>query len=128
MEINRYGKKTYLIGFAFVMLLNICLTIFLIKNVWAQTSNENLKNQPPIVAEVINQENSPLRITISSIDNSSPSHQIINLVIQNAGNKSIRAYTLLGTSKSGGKIITTSFATKLLQPNESETNEFPEDG
>jgi uncharacterized protein with PQ loop repeat len=120
MKNFKLGKKTYLIGFAFVMLLNICLTFFLIKGVLAQTSDNKTKNQPPIVAETTRQNDSPLRITIINVDNSNKDYQEINYTVRNVSNKSIRAYVVLNNSKINGDRGTTirRFGTTLFQPGE----------
>ncbi len=107
------------------MSLNICLTAFLIQNVLAQTSNDKLKDQPPIVAEVVGQKDCPLRIMVVNVDNSSLTHQEIIYSLQNVSNKSIRAYTLLGDDKSSGKIMTSFFVAKLFQASGSITNSLP---
>ncbi|MDQ3800671.1 MAG: hypothetical protein M3384_14585 [Acidobacteriota bacterium] len=120
MKINEYGKKTYFAGFGFVMLLNICLTVFLIKNVFPQTSDDKIKNQLPIVVETVPQNDSPLRITITNIDNSNKDYQEINYTVQNVSNKSVRAYVVLNNSKINGDRGTTirRFGTTLFQPGE----------
>ena len=101
MKKNKINKKTYLIGFAFVMFLNICLTVFLIRNVLAQTSDNSLKNQPRIVAEVVEQTDRPLLITIINVDNSDESYQTVSYAVQNLSSKKIRAYVLLHADELG---------------------------
>jgi hypothetical protein len=124
MKINEYSKKTYLLGFVFVMLLNICLTVFLLQNVWGQTSNGNLKNQSPVKVKILEQKDCPLQITVINVDNSALSAQNIVYSLQNISNKPIRAYTLLGDGKNDGKVVTNSFVTRLFQPDGYEYDNF----
>lgn len=124
MKINEYSKKTYLIGFAFLMLLNICLAVFLIKSVLAQTSDEKLKNQSSIVAQVANQDESPLSIRVINVDNSNQDYQIVNFIVQNTGNKPVRGYVINGANKNTGKIITNFLPTKLFELNAVFTEEL----
>lgn len=123
MKIKRFSQKTYLIGFGFAMLVNICLLAFLMSNVLAQISDEKLKNQP-IITEVANQDNNPLRITVVNVDNSNPEYQQVNFTVQNIGSKSIRGYVIEGGNKNTGKIITNFFPTRLFQSTASFTEEL----
>lgn len=118
MKNVKLSKKTYITAFVFVMLLNICLGVFLIRNVLAQKTDATIKNQPPIVAEVSEQNDSPLKITIIDVDNSESLFQVINSVLQNTSKKPILAYTLVANSKSSGKVSTQYFGNKYFQPNE----------
>lgn len=124
MNIKRFSKKTHLLGFVFVMLANLCLTIFLIQNILAQTSDDKFKDQPPIIAKVLKQNESPLFITLIDVDNSNPNYQSVNYTVQNITNKPIRAFTLTGISKSTGKIITRYLTVKLFQPTELDNGEI----
>lgn len=117
-------NKKSSIALSIVMILNFVLGGFLIHNVLAQKEENDFKNQQPIKAEILFQENSPLRIIVSHIDNSNISYQRINFTLQNITNKKIRFFTVLGDSKNSGKIITSSFSTKLFQPNETELSEI----
>jgi hypothetical protein len=121
LRVLKGGK--YLLLFVFVMVLNVCLTGFLIKNVLAQSSNEKLKNQP-ITVEVVNQDGSPLQITIINVDNSNPDYQLVNYIVQNISNKSVRGYVIDGGNKNTGKIITNFFPVKLFQSTAVFTEEL----
>lgn len=107
MRTFRLSNKSYFVAFVFVMILNVSLAAFLIRNVLAQTSDDKLKNQPPIVAEVLEQENSPLLISITNIDNSNESYQTVSYAAQNLSSKKIRAYVLVHAdeTEAGGASI-----------------------
>lgn len=124
MKNLKLSKRSYLVAFSIVMILNVCLGIFLIRNVLAQTSDDKLKNQLPIKVEVVEQKDNPILITVINVDNSAESYQKINYAVQNIGNKSIRGYVVWGSGKNTGKIITNFLPTKLFQPNASFTEEL----
>jgi hypothetical protein len=121
MKNFKLSKKTYLTAFVFVMALNVCLAVFLIRNVFAQTTADKLKDQPPIVAEVLEQKDSPLLITVNNVDNSDESYQTVKYVVQNIGSKSVRTFTVYSNGRNTGQVIINSLALKSLQ-----TNEFKE--
>lgn len=121
---SKSSKKIYLLGIGFVMLINIGLVIFMIQTIFAQTSDERFKDQPPIVAEVAKQSDSPLLITIINIDNSNTDSQLVNYSVQNVNNKSVRAFTVSCISKSTGKIITRYLTFKLFQPREVDNGQI----
>ena len=122
------SKKVCFAAFVFVMVVNIFLAVFLLRVGLAQTLDDKLKKQPPLVANVVKQDDTPLHITIIDVDNSDPSYQTVYYVIQNSGNKPIRAYTLLGTTKPGVVKTSTSYQViKLLQPGEIIKGEWFEE-
>lgn len=123
MSIYKLSKSNYWVAFVCLMLLNVLLAFILWHSVLAQTSDDIIRDQPPVVAEVIKQKDCPLSITVINVDNSALSFQRVDFVLQNTGNKSIRAYVLLGQAKTTGKINTNSFATKLLQTGEFHNDE-----
>ena len=92
-------------------------------SVLAQNSDYLIRNQAPIIAEVVKQKDCPLAISIVNVDNSALSFQRVNFVLQNVGNKRIRSYVLVGQAKTTGKINTNSFAEKLLQIGEFHNDE-----
>ena len=108
-------SKKYLVAFVFVMLLNIGLGAFLLHTVLAQTSEKDYRNQPPIIAKTLMQDDSPLRITTVNIDNSASLFQSVNFIIQNIGSKSVKGYVILGIGKNTGKIVTNFFPVKLFE-------------
>jgi hypothetical protein len=124
MKINEYSKKTYLIGFVFVILLNICLTIFLIKSVLAQTSD--ISKQKPLIVEIVAQNESPAVITSSSVDNTAELYQTVNYSVQNVSSKKIRAFVLLHADQSGIGGTSTSFFQSFI-PGQIIQNSFIEE-
>ena len=108
-------SKKYLVAFVFVMLLNIGLGAFLLHTVLAQTSEKDYRNQPPIVAKTMIQDDSPLRITTINVDNSATSFQSVNFIVQNISSKSVKGYVILGSGKNTGKIVTNFFPVKLFE-------------
>lgn len=106
------------------MLCNIGLTIFLIHNIVAQTSDENFKDQPPIVVEVEKQNDSPLFVTAINVDNSNSQYQLINFSVQNISGKPIKGFVVWGKSKNTGKIVTNLFPDKAFQANAIFTGEI----
>lgn len=116
--LNILKVKRYLILFLFVMVLNIGATVLLIRNSFGQSAAEKKPDQPPIAAEVIVQDNNPLRISVISIDNSNPDYQLVNYLVENVARNPVRAYVVLGSNKTDevGTAITRRFATKLFQP------------
>ncbi|HLL99564.1 MAG TPA: hypothetical protein VK400_00790 [Pyrinomonadaceae bacterium] len=129
MKRFKLSKRAYLSAFIFVMFLNAFLAVFLLRNVFAQISDDKTKNQPPVIAEIVNQNNSPLRITITNVDNSNKDYQEINYSVQNVSNKDVRAYVVLHHSKSNGDRGTTirRFGTKLFHPNEFDNVRLSEE-
>lgn len=116
-------SRKYLLLFILVMGLNTLLTVTLLQVSFSQTKKEDFSNQQPVKVEVMEQKDSPLRITIINVNNSPLSYQEIIISLQNVSDKPIRAYTLVGDAgKSSGKVITNSFATELLQIGLSVTN------
>ncbi|MGI8884503.1 MAG: hypothetical protein ACR2IA_09705 [Pyrinomonadaceae bacterium] len=101
MKNIKLSKRTYLVAFAFVMMLNAFLAIFLLRTVLAQTSDKKFRKQPPITAEVVRQDDSPLTVTIINVDNTAESDQTVNYAAQNTGLKKIKAYVLLYADESG---------------------------
>ncbi|MGI8468324.1 MAG: hypothetical protein ACR2N3_07715 [Pyrinomonadaceae bacterium] len=110
-KFNLQNGKRYIIAFVIVTSLNILLIGLLLNNTRGQILNNIPQNQTALIAKVIPQNDSPLRISIIGVDNSARNFQPIIYTVQNVGNKPIRAYTILG-----GKVITNSFAVRLLQP------------
>lgn len=110
--------KRYLILFLLVMVLNIGATILLLRSSFGQSAAERKLDQTPIAAEVIVQDNNPLRISVVSIDNSNPDYQLVNYLVENVAKNPVRAYVVLGSNKTAevGTAITRRFATKYFQP------------
>lgn len=108
-------SKKYLVAFVFVMLLNIGLGAFLLHTVLAQTSEKDYRNQPPIIAKTVTQDDSPLRITTINVDNSATSFQSVNFIVQNISSKSVKGYVILGSGKNTGKIVSNFFPVKLFE-------------
>ena len=115
-------NRRYLLAFIFVMLMNLSLSIILLRVSFGQTKVADFSNQPDVKVKLLEQKDCPLQITFINVDNSSLSNQTINYSLQNLSNKSIRAYTLIGNAKNDGKIITVSFTTELFEPNKYEFN------
>lgn len=124
-KFNQLKSKKYFLLFILVMLINTLLTVSLLRVSFSQTKKDDFSSQRAVKAAVMEQKDSPLRITIVNVDNSPLSYQVIISSLQNVSNKPIRAYTLLGDgSKSSGKVITSSFTTELLQAGQSVINSF----
>lgn len=115
MKNFKLSKKSYLVAFVCVMIVNVFLGIFLVKNVLAQTSDNKFKNQPPVIAKVVEQKDCPLLVTIMNVDNSNNLFQRVDFTVQNVSGKNIRAYTVLSK-----RITTTIPTTKLFQVGESK--------
>lgn len=124
MKIKKFSKKTYFLGFVFVMLANICLTIFVMHNILAQTADDKFKEQPPITAEVVKQNDSPLLVTIINVDNSNPHFQLVNYSVQNVSGKPLKGFVIWAKGKNTGKIITDFFPAKPFQVNAISTGEI----
>lgn len=104
-------------SFAFIMFFNFGLGIFFINNLLAQEREVDYKDQQPLKTNIVLQKDSPLRVTVNNVDNTNISFQKVNFTVQNISDKKIRAITILGNSKSSGKIVTTSF-NNFFQPGE----------
>jgi len=124
MKNIKFNKRAYLIAFVFVMLLNTFSAVFLIRNVLAQTAVDKLKNQPPIDVEVLKQKDSPLLINVVEVDNSNESYQGINYIVQNTGNKSVKAFVFLGKGTNTGGSITSSFTLTVFKSGESKSGQM----
>lgn len=118
MKKLKFNNKSYLVAFVFVMVLNVCLATFLMRNVLAQTSENKFKDQPPIVVEVAEQKDNPLLSTVINVDNSAESYQKVNISFQNITSKSIRGYVISVSNKNTGKMIISFLPTKSFQPND----------
>jgi len=116
MRFYKFSKSNYLVTFVCFTGLNIILVGILLYTVYAQTTDEVLRNQTLLVVEVVKQKDCPVSFTIVNVDNSAPSFQRVNFNVQNISTKAIRAYVLTGQAKTTGKIITDSFITSLLNP------------
>lgn len=119
---ERKGKH-YMVAFIAVTVLNLMLGAFLIHKSFGQTNKH--AEQKPLTIEVVAQNDSPLQITLINVDNSAPSFQVINLAVQNTGNKPVRAYSVYAEGKLTGRTVTSNFAAKLLQQGESYNNRLP---
>lgn len=127
-KLNFQNNRKYFIGLSVVMVVNFLLGVFLINNVLAQKTEINLTNQPAIKVEVVSQKNCPLLITVLDVDNNSDDvFQNIRYTIQNVSANPIRAYTLVGEQRVGGKIMTNSLMVKLFQPQQVKIAEFDEE-
>lgn len=94
MEIDkRRTTRSFLRPVPFIA-AGVFLTISLYTVTRSQDPSDKFKEQPAIVAEVLKLDNSPLLVTVSSVDNSPLSYQLINLVIQNVSEKKIKAYVI----------------------------------
>jgi hypothetical protein len=118
-------NRKYLFLFIFVMALNVSLTAVLINVSFGQSQKADFSSQPPIKVKIEEQKDCPLQITVVNVDNFALTHQTVNFNIQNIANKNVRAITVLGNSGNSGKILTTSFATKLFQINEMISSDIP---
>ncbi|HMS42941.1 MAG TPA: hypothetical protein PKE69_22110 [Pyrinomonadaceae bacterium] len=116
MKKFKLSKRVFLTAFVFIMILNISLVYVLINGVFAQSSDEKWKNQLPISVEISRQIESPLKITLINVDNSNLNYQAVNYSVQNTTNKAIRGFVILGSGKRIGRIITSFFPIKTLQP------------
>lgn len=126
-KIDHLRGKKYLFLFIVVMIMNIALAGILLRSSMGQTRTD-FSSQKPIKVEVIEQKESPLRITVVDVDNSGRVHQEIICSLQNVSDKSIRAYVLLADgqkSNRGGKIIIHYFSIKLFHAGESSTTSMP---
>lgn len=119
IKFDNLKSKRYFLLFVFVMALNISLAVILLRVSFSQTQKEDSSSQRPVKVEVMEQKDNPLRITVVNVDNSSLSFQDIIYSLQNVSNKPIKAYTLLGDGKRGGKVITSFFTAKRFQTGES---------
>lgn len=120
-------NKKYLFLFVLVMILNVVLAGILLRSSMGQTKTD-FSSQKPVKVEVVEQKDSPLRITVVDVDNSGAIHQEIICSLQNVSGKSMRGYVLLADgqkSNKGGKIITSFFAAKLFPANGSEVDSVP---
>ncbi|HEX8181649.1 MAG TPA: hypothetical protein VF525_19060 [Pyrinomonadaceae bacterium] len=86
---NRFALTVVLVG------LNILLTTFLIYSEAFSHTSGTLQSTKVSIAY---QQDAPLVITLSNIDDSNPSAAQVNYVLQNISNKSIRAYAVLEES------------------------------
>lgn len=125
MKNLKLNKKTYMLAFIVVTILNVVLAGFLLRAGLAQISDKTLKNQPPVKAEVLKQDDSPALITVINVDNSEEKDQTVKYSVQNVGSKKIRAYVLVLADKSDtGKVITNFFQSfevgKIIQDSISE--------
>lgn len=118
-------NRKYLFLFIFIMALNVSLTVVLINVSFGQSQKADFSSQPPIKVKIAEQKDCPLQITLVNVDNFALTHQTVNFNIQNIANKNVRAITILGDSENSGKIVTTSFATKLFQINEMISSDIP---
>jgi len=107
--------KKYLFAFVAVTALNLMLGAFLIHKSFGQTSK--YADQKPLTVEVTAQNDSPLRITFTNIDNSASSFQSIDYAVQNVSSKPIIGYVIWAKGKNTGKIATNFFPTKSFQAN-----------
>jgi gas vesicle protein len=94
-------RNKYLLGFLCLMLLNGLLIVFLLNSNLAQTLDKPAEDHPPIVVEIVKQEDCPLLITLMSVDNSIEKNQTINFSVQNLSSKKIRSYVLFHADEFG---------------------------
>lgn len=118
---ERRGKK-YLVTFIAVTALNLMLGAFLIHKSSGQTNK--YADQKPLIVEIIAQNDSPLRIMLTDVDNSAALLQKVNYAIQNISNKPVKGYVIWANGKSTGKITTNFFPTKLFQTEAVYTEEL----
>ena len=78
---------------------------------------EKFKKQLPVSAEVLQQTDSPIFLSVVNVDNSEGLFQKINFTMQNISDKSIKAYALTGRGT-----ITSIHTKKLFEPDKM-TNE-----
>lgn len=123
-KLNAKGRKKYWFGVLAVTALNGLLTAFLLNASPDQRFDDKFQNQKLVGAEVVKQESNPLQITVSYIDNTALSFQSVHLILQNIGNKPVRAYSLLGDIDTNGRVISTSFATRFLKAGELTETEM----
>lgn len=95
----KLGKKTCLLTFIFVMILNVLSAGFLLNTSFGQTSD--ISKQKPLIVEIVAQNESPVVITSSSVDNTAELYQTVNYSVQNVSSKKIRAFVLLHADQSG---------------------------
>lgn len=100
------GKK-YLLLFIFVTVLNVLLAGFLLHTSFGQTSG--ISKQKPIAVEIVAQNESPIVIISTNVDNTAESYQTVNYSIQNIGLKKIKALVLLRSDHSGTGATSTNF-------------------
>ena len=88
-----------------------CLFIFSTV-IFGQDVDRKIQNQPPVSAIVETQNDSPILIKITGVENKSEDHyQTVSIVLQNVTDKPIRAYTI-----SGDGIVTSFSPRKFFQP------------
>lgn len=121
---NYFKSNRFLLLFGFVMILNIIMTVVLLRASYGQTQKDDYSSQQPVKVEVMEQKDCPLRIMVVNVDNSNLSFQIIAYSLENISDKPISAYVLLGDGKNNGKIITNLFTTKLFQTGKYEFSDF----
>ena len=107
-ENSSIKKRKHLLAFTLVTALNVALGIFLINTSFGQTSENKYKNQPSLKVEVTTQTDSPLLISMISVDNTAESYQIINYTVQNVSSKKVKAYVLVYTDETGASKVSTS--------------------
>ena len=90
--------KNFLPQFSF-----IALAFVLVNNVSAQNVAAPRLVKDPVSVEIANQPDSPLLISLVSVDTTDERYQKINITIQNVNEKPIRGYVL------AGEMITTMF-------------------
>ncbi|MGH9948401.1 MAG: hypothetical protein ACRD6X_14570 [Pyrinomonadaceae bacterium] len=97
-------KKHYLAAFSVLLIVNLCMGAYLLNRVFAQTPD--LRNQKPVNAEVTSQDNPPILVNVTRVDNTEKNFQTIYFVMQNVSSKPIRANVMLQKDSVGlGKTV-----------------------
>lgn len=111
----------------FTLLFGIGLLTIQTQIIFAQEFVNDYKDQKPISADVITQKDCPILISVFNTENSDRTFQTVNYSIQNVSQKPILSYTLVGNGKGVGKIITSSYISKLFQPQAVNFEQFYEE-
>jgi hypothetical protein len=108
MKLYAMTSKDYLVAIGVVMIINLGLSTYLFKVAFAQTYD--LTAQKIVNVDALLQQDSPLLLSISNVNNSEKDFQTINYVAQNTSSKSVRAYVMLQKDSIGlGKTVTNYF-------------------
>ncbi|MDQ3800668.1 MAG: hypothetical protein M3384_14570 [Acidobacteriota bacterium] len=126
---NRRNAGKYIFPLLVTVGLNLLLISFLLKVSFSQEvySNTNQKKQP-LKVSVENQPDSPLIITVISVNDSISSRPIVGYAVQNVSEKAISAFTIVEKERTTTQETITgttiSYSTLLLQPKDYNRDSF----
>src|SRR5687767_4831210 len=85
---------------------------------FGQSDETSYAGQKPIEVQVTRQDDSPLSIAVTSVDNSDASTQTVNLLVHNVTAKPVRGYVMAISGVSSGSRGTGSLTKVLFEPYE----------